>query len=299
MAVVDFILNLAGLLLWLNWRSNRFDPLVKRMPATLMGTLRPASPKKFRRWQFFVLIAALLGTRALIYYWIGTMAPKVWVAQLNLGLTTLPFRSDQLIRMLIFSFCSFGLVLWVFYIWLLALSLLAGPMPLHALVTIPLGRVDQWPLWAKALLPFLGSALAWWLAGFLLAHLNIVPPISSAGHFQQAFLLGISGYLLWQYPIGAILILRLLNSYIYFGKHPLWRYVDATAQTILRPFDRLPLRVGRLDFAPLVGIILIFAVANCMEFGIKTSHRIGENGRPLPPLVNVPGLVDLYGKLPL
>ena len=27
MAYVDFILNLAGLLLWLNWRSIRFDPL--------------------------------------------------------------------------------------------------------------------------------------------------------------------------------------------------------------------------------------------------------------------------------
>ena len=46
MGTVDFILNLAGLLLWLNWRSNRFDPLVRRSPATLMGTLRPAAPKK-------------------------------------------------------------------------------------------------------------------------------------------------------------------------------------------------------------------------------------------------------------
>lgn len=40
MDIVDLILNLAGLLLWLNWRSLRFDPLVKRTPATLMGTLR-------------------------------------------------------------------------------------------------------------------------------------------------------------------------------------------------------------------------------------------------------------------
>ena len=31
MGYVDFILNLAGLLLWLNWRSDRFDPLVKRL----------------------------------------------------------------------------------------------------------------------------------------------------------------------------------------------------------------------------------------------------------------------------
>ena len=59
MGIIDFILNLAGLLLWLNWRSNRFDPLVKRMPATLMGTLRPAAPKRLRRWH-------LLGVHRLV-----------------------------------------------------------------------------------------------------------------------------------------------------------------------------------------------------------------------------------------
>ena len=29
MGIVDFILNLAGLLLWLNWRSGGFDPLAQ------------------------------------------------------------------------------------------------------------------------------------------------------------------------------------------------------------------------------------------------------------------------------
>jgi hypothetical protein len=65
MAAVDFILNLAGLLLWLNWRSNRFDPLMKRTPATLMGTLRPASTQKSRRWKFLVFIVVLVGVRGL------------------------------------------------------------------------------------------------------------------------------------------------------------------------------------------------------------------------------------------
>jgi hypothetical protein len=41
-AYVDFILNLAALLLWINWRALPFDPLNKRRPATLIGTLRPA-----------------------------------------------------------------------------------------------------------------------------------------------------------------------------------------------------------------------------------------------------------------
>ncbi len=46
MALIDFILNLAGLLLWLNWRSVRLDPLGKRTPATLIGTLRRAEPQR-------------------------------------------------------------------------------------------------------------------------------------------------------------------------------------------------------------------------------------------------------------
>src|SRR5690349_20939491 len=88
---VDVILNLAGVLLWLNWRSNRFDPLVKRTPATLMGTLRPAAPKKLRRWHVLAFIALLLVLRALVYWWIGSKTD--WSGKLNLGVTVPCFSS--------------------------------------------------------------------------------------------------------------------------------------------------------------------------------------------------------------
>ena len=265
MAIVDFILNLAGLLLWLNWRSNRFDPLVKRMPATLMGTLRPAAPKKLRRWHFLVFIAILLAFRAVIYWWIGGMFPRVWVGELNFGLTMLPFRSDLLLRMLIFSFLSFGLVLWVYYVWLLMFSILAGPMPIHALVTIPLGRVDRWPNWVKVLIPFIITATFWALASWLFIRMNILTPISPAGRFQQSIVLGLSSYLLWKVPLILILLLYLLNSYIYFGRHPLWSYVSTTAQTILRPVQKIPLRIGKVNLAPILGIALVFVVSHFAE----------------------------------
>ncbi len=70
--------------------------------------------------------------------------------------------------------------------------------------------------------------------------------------------------------------MHLLNSYIYFGKHPLWPYVNAEAQTLLSPLRAMPLRVGKVDFAPVVGIVLVFLLAELA-------------GR---------GLVLLYGKLP-
>jgi uncharacterized protein YggT (Ycf19 family) len=67
-----------------------------------------------------------------------------------------------------------------------------------------------------------------------------------------------------------------LNSYIYFGRHPFWNYVNATAQTLLTPLKKIPLRAGKVDFAPVAGIALVFLLA---QFA----------GR---------GLVLLYAKLP-
>ena len=276
MSIVDFILNLAGLLLWLNWRSIRFDPLTKRTPATLMGTLRPAAPKKLRPWHLLIFIAGLLGLRAVLYWWIGPAAN--WTGMINFGAVVLPFRSDWFVRVLYYSFFSFGLALGIFYLCLLPLSLLRGPDPIHRLVKVPLGRVDDWPRWAKILLPFLAASSLWWLASWLFVWLQVLPPpVAAAQRFEQAIVIGLGSYLVWKFPLGGILLLHLLNSYIYFGKHPFWKYVNATAQTILQPLKKIPLRTGKVDFAPVLAIAIIFFAA----------EGAGK------------GLVWLYGRLPL
>ncbi len=257
MGIVDFILNLAGLLLWLNWRSIRYDPLGKRTPATLMGTLRPASPKKLRPWHLPAFLLALLVLRAVIYRWVAPF----WIGQLDLGVTALPFRSDWFARALAFSFFSFGLTLGIFYTGLLFLSLLSGPEPIHGLVKIPLGRVDDWPRWAKIPLPFFGAAVLWWLSSGLLVWLWILPPVTTAHRLEQSAVIGLDTYLVWKFPAGALLALHLLNSYIYFGRNPFWKYVGVTAQKLLSPLKRIPLRAGKVDFAPVVAIGLLFLAA--------------------------------------
>ena len=269
MGIVDFILNLAGLLLWLNWRSIRFDPLAKRTPATLMGTLRPAAPKKLRRWHLLVFLAGLLFLRALIYRWIAPF----WIGKLDLGVVAPSFRSDWCGGMLAFSFLSFGLTLGILYVGLLFLSLLAGPEPVHSLVKIPLGRVDGWPRWAKILLPLFATALLWWLTSWLLVWLHVLPPpVSVAQRLEQSLVIGLDGYLIWKFPLGALLVLHLLNSYVYFGKHPLWKYVGVTAQKILRPLNALPLRLGRVDFAPVLGIAIVFFAAEGIGRGLVWAY---------------------------
>ena len=278
MALIDFILNLAGLLLWLNWRSVRFDPLGRRTPATLIGTLRRAEPRRLRRWHLLAALGGLLLLRAVLYWQIG--AGVGWAAgKLNLGIIELSFRSDSFGRILLFSIFSFGLTLGVLYLWLLLLSILAGPepQPFHRLVRMPLGGMDRWARGVKFLLPLMVTATFWWLASWLLAWLQVIPPLVSPVHrIEESLVVGLGSYLAWKHLIGVLLILHLLNSYIYFGKHPFWGYVNAEARTLLSPLRRVPLQAGRADFALVVGIVLVFLAAELA-------------GR---------GLVLLYGKLP-
>ena len=212
MGIIDFILNLAGLLLWLNWRSLRFDPLGKRTPATLIGTLRRAEPRRLRRWHLLAVLGGLLFLRAVLYWQIGSGVG--WAAgKLNLGVIELSFRSDYFGRILLFSLCSFGLTLGVFYLWLLLFSILAGPEPIHRLVRMQLGPIDRLPRGVKFILPLVLVAPLWWLASWLLAWLAIVPQPASAMHRVEASLvIGLGSYLAWKFAAGALLILHLLNS---------------------------------------------------------------------------------------
>jgi len=276
MGLIDFILNLAGLLLWLNWRSVRFDPLGKRTPATLIGTLRRAEPERLRRWHLLAALGGLLLLRALFYWQIGAMAH--WTGTLNVGIIALSFRSDYFNRVLVYSIFSFGLTFGMFYFCLLLLSILAGPEPFHRLVRMPLGGIDRWPRKTKLLLPLIVTAILWWLASWLLADMQIIPkPVTTLQRLEESLLIGLGSYLIWKYIAGALLTLHLLNSYIYFGRNPFWSYVNAEAQTLLSPLRRLPLRAGKVDFAPVVGMVLVFLAAELAERGLGF----------------------LYGKLPL
>jgi uncharacterized protein YggT (Ycf19 family) len=271
MGYVDFILNLAGLLLWIKWRSLPFDPIHKRTPATLVGTLRRAAPTYFRRWHLLAGIGLLLVLRAMIYRQIG---PAVhWTGRLDLGVITLSFRSDLFGRILLFSVSSFGLALGIFYLWLLLLSLLnkknAADEPVHRLVRMPLGGVDGWPRWAKIISPFVVTALIWWIASWLFAWLEIIPkPVSAMHRIEESLVIGLGSYLTWQFIAAALLMLHLLNTYIYFGKHPFWNYVNATAQNLVAPLQKIPLRAGKVDFAPVVGIAIIFFAAELAQRGL-------------------------------
>jgi hypothetical protein len=280
MGLIDFILNLAGLLLWLNWRAARFNPLNRRAPATLMGTLRPAVTVSQSRWPLLAFITALLLLRGVSYRLISSIS-SIWTGTVDLQIIVLSFRSDSFPRMLEFSFFSFGVVLGIFYSWLLLLSALCGPEPLHRLIRVQTGRVDAWPAWIKLLLPVAMAAILWLPSGWLLAEIRVVPhAVSAADTLEKAVVIGLGQCLTWKYPIGAILILHLLNTYIYFGKHPFWNYVGGIAETLLRPLRGMWASTRTTTFSPavkaatkglltFVAIVLTFLLAEFAARGLS------------------------------
>ena len=272
MTFIDFILNLAGLLLWINWRSTLFDPFEKRTPATLVGALRRAAPTRFRHWHLLAAIGALLVLRALFYWQIGSASHPVWVGKINLGVTVPAFPSSSFGQMLVFSIFSFARILGIIYLWLLLLSILGGPMPTHRFVKMQLGKIDGWPRWIKFILPLVVTALFWGLASWPFASLHPKPAMSAAHHVEEALVIGLESYFVWKFLIGSLLVLHLLGSYVYFGKHPFWKYVDAIAETLLKPLGKFPLRAGKADFAPVVGIALVFSLASLAERGLASLY---------------------------
>lgn len=271
MSLIDFILNLAGILLWLNWRSFAADPLSKTTPATLAGTLRRAEPQRLKGWHLLAGLVLLLLLRALLYWQIG---PAVnWTPNLRLVAIAISFRSDFLERMVLFSVLSFLMALAVFYLYLLLLSLASGeavdPNPMQRFLRVQLGWVVRWPAPLKLLLPLVLGSLFWLILNPVLARLNIIPPsISETQRVEQALLIGLGAYLTWKYMIGIILFLSLLSSYIYLGNHWFWNFVAATSRNLLAPLRWLPLRLGKVDFAPIAGMVVVFILAEFAERGL-------------------------------
>ena len=272
MTAINFILDLAALLLVLSWRSVRFDPLNRAVPATLVGTVRRAEPRRLKRWHFLAGLGLLLLVRALFYWQIG---PAVdWTPQVDIGRVVLAFRGDLFRTEILFSIASFIRAWIILFTWLLILSVLQGPTanpdPILKLIRLQLGGVARWPAALQVLLPGVLAGLIWMLAYPLLARTEVVHRVSSIPHlFGQAGLVGIETYLSLKQLLPAILLLHLVSSYVFLGNNPFWDFIGITGRKILRPLNGIPLRYRRVDFAPLAGIVLILLLLEVLPRAVE------------------------------
>jgi uncharacterized protein YggT (Ycf19 family) len=259
--LADAILNLAALLLWFNWRATRFDPLVRTSVSSLAGTLRRAEPQRWKGRQILVGLFGLLVLRGLFYIMLG---PAVnWTPKLDLVAVVPNFRSGFFWPTMLYSFLSFIRALAIVYFWLLVLVMVNRNVPesdpFQRLVRLNLGSVARWPWPIQLCLPLVLVGCAWLAFHPLALQLGITIPVSSKMHlFEQALLVGGATYLTLKYLLPIFFILRILTSYVYLGNNPFWEFVTGTARNFLAPLRLVPLRVGRMDFAPVLGILMVF-----------------------------------------
>ena len=152
----------------------------------------------------------------------------------------------------------------------------AEPDPLHKMLRLHLGPVARWPLLLQVLLPLVSITGLWIALHPLLAHLEITGHVRSNAHLaEQGLLIGVALYFTLQFLLPVFLLLHLFASYIYLGSSPLWDFIGATARNLLAPLRGLPLRVGRLDFAPLGGVVLILVLLHWLPNLVVA--RLAEN----------------------
>ena len=260
MDAIDSLLNIAGLLLCLSWRSAHQDPLARSAPATLVGALKRTEPRRLTGWQLALALSCILAARALVYWLVG--APAEWTPKLNLELIVLPFRIDLFSEALVFSCLSFVRIVAVFYFWLIVLAIInrqsTEPDMIQKAIRLQLGRAAQWSWPLQVLVPFAMVMLLWVACNPMLMSLNLVDPTHSVAHLlEQGSLVGLGLFLSLKYLLPMLLLLHLITSYVYLGKNAFWDFVAATANQLTGPLRRLPLRFAKLDLSPVVGACLI------------------------------------------
>jgi uncharacterized protein YggT (Ycf19 family) len=271
MSFIDFILNIAGILLWLNWRSVHADPFMRGRPATLSGTLRRAEPVRIKRWYFLAALAALLFLRGIFYQQIG---PAVnWTARLDLYFVALTFHQAFFVPAQLFSLLSFARDFLIFYFWLLSLAVINGDGnssdPIQKMISSQLGRFARWPRVAQMLVPVFIVAVLWIALHPVLVQTGVTGRVHSNLNLAgQSLLVGAALFLSLKYLLPVFLALHLIASYVYLGRSPVWDFIAMTARNLLSPLDRFSLRAGKIDLAPLIGIALILLALHALPNGL-------------------------------
>jgi len=264
MNLINWILNFACLFLWVDWRTGTLARQ-PRSVLSLASAVRPAERRIAPAWGSLSILLFILVVRPCFYYSIGSKL--LWTPQLDLLTISLPWRSDLLERMYVYSTISFLLVLGFFYSAMLLLSALNRKLPdtevMQQFVRVQLGILERVPWWIKPLLPSIAAALGWVGATPLLAALDLLPSMPASNVlWAQALAFALGALLAWKWVLIGIFLLHLLNVYVYLGAHPAWSYISVTARKLLTPIRFLSF--AKLDLAPIVGIIIVFLAAELL-----------------------------------
>jgi uncharacterized protein YggT (Ycf19 family) len=266
MSLIDSILNIVGVLLWFHWCSLRFDLLAGSTPTTLAGTLKRAEKRAVKHWRILGSLGGLLLLRAWLYWQIGSATS--WTAKVDLGMIVLAFRSDLFTLSLLYSMLSFLRILVIAYFWLMALAVINWSVEgdqLQRSVRLHLFKLGRAPRWVLVLTPAIVLILAWIALHPLLVKAGLIEQAGSIGLLaRQGLLLAISVYFSLKYFLPVVLLLHLVLNYVYLGRSPAWDFIGVTARNMLAPVRNWPLRLGKVDFSPLVAAVLLLLLLDAL-----------------------------------
>src|SRR5262249_36124389 len=144
--------------------------------------------------------------------------------------------------------------------------------PIVRMIRLQVGRVATWPAWVQLILPLLLVGGLWAAFQPLLIQAGLTNHAQSRLHLlERCLVIGGSVYLTLKYLLPVILFFHVIGSYVSLGNNPLWEFVASTSQRLLAPLRRLPLRTSKVDFAPLIGIVLILLLLQALPNLVQRS----------------------------
>lgn len=257
---INLLLNLAGLGLWIGAFVFSRAAVQLSRPLTLLSTLRPETSAAHGRLVLLGSLTAMLVLRAAAYWNFSTTGGRL--PSVDFGILSISFRSDLFTDMLAYSISSFLVFLYLYYLWMLGISLCCHSSGLvdsiENFVKQQLRFLASWYVGWKVFASLSAGAGLWLAVGSALLVFGIgeIPREWSVSTLllQSPFVAASFGcsFLL---VMAAVLALHFINSYVYFGEHAVWPFIDRTAKVYLSPLRRFPLMLGRFDFAPILGIL--------------------------------------------
>lgn len=270
MALLNLLLDLVALVLLLTGLGIGARTPVRRA-GTLLGSLTLAEGSRARRWPLFGSLVALLALRPLLYAPLAEVTG--WVPAWNPTPATVPFRADFARRLLAFSVLSFGWTLFQFLTWIFFAAVLARgtrePSAWSRFFNDMLGPLSRLPSVLMILVPTVVAGLIWMAASVPLHWMDLLPAVHSWKQLaSQAALIGAGVWISVGWMLCGLLLLRLINTYVYLGTHPFWDFVHQVGGVALRPLEWMPARIGKLDLTALIGAAILGAAAQGAERGL-------------------------------
>lgn len=270
MEIINSILNLLGWLLWAAaFVFPRYD-VASSQPLSLLSTLRAETPHTRHRVLLIGGLILLLGGRAFLY-WNFSSGNALLFSDFGIIVKS-KFQTDSLWQMIAYSTSSFLHFLYIYYVWVLCLSMSvkqnSKAASIQNLINQQLGIGARWHSGMKIMIGGMIGIGLWFGIGMILISIKVLPEWSLGNLLLQSSLRIASFWLSFLFVILGVIGLHFINSYVYLGEKALWNFIDETAKLYLSIFRRLPLVVGRFDFAPIFGALVYWLMFEIIQWGL-------------------------------